>query len=64
MLVISDMPVLALVQGRVRREAAVCPRGLGGLVEQKLLSFHYQFPQDLLDLDLVAQEVWIVLGLA
>jgi hypothetical protein len=63
MLVIFDMPVLELVQGRVRREAVVCPTGLEGLGVRKLLFFHYQFPRDLLGLDLVVQEVSTVLGL-
>ena len=63
MLLIFDMPVLELVQGRVRREAVVYPRGLEESEVRKLLFFHYQFPRGLLGLDLVVQEVSTVLGL-
>lgn len=51
MLVIFGMRVLELVQGLVRTTVAVCPEELEELAKRTLQSFHYQFPQDLLDLD-------------
>jgi hypothetical protein len=61
--VIFGMQVLESALERGRKEAAVYLGGLGGLVGQRLQSFHYRFPQDLSDLGLVTPVESIVLGL-
>ena len=59
---IFGMPILESAQVRVQREVAVCLEGLAELGEQKLQSFHYQFPQVLLDPALAMPVVSIALG--
>lgn len=60
---IFGTPVLESGPEQVRIMVVACLTELEELAEQKLQSFHYQFPQALLDLDLVMQGGLIVLGL-
>lgn len=62
-LVRSGMPILELVQGRVRITVVVYLRGLEELAERKLQSFRYQSLQVLSDLVLEVPVVSTVLEL-
>ena len=63
MLLKFDRPILESVPERVQIMAEVCSKEPEGLVEQTLQSFHCQFQQVLLNLDLPMPMVSIVLEL-